>query len=831
MTIRGDSLLRLRSFFPYFILVLLFFSFHHKVVFQGKVYYNLWLFQNHAPFPPADPKSINFFNASLEYITHYFPYKHYLTLTFREGLLPLWNPYVFCGFPIFANGNTCVFSPFNVLLLFWHPYRAYVVLLALFFLMGSFALFYFLEKCLKLTRTAALAGAAALLLCPHLLQFIDYDTMLAFVWSFPVSLMLAHRLRETRGFRWIGLTALFLFLTGLAGHVHGLVNTLVLFTAYYFCLKGNSPSAANPVFRWMVVMLLFFGLSLFWLWPTAVFFRESHWLPELQGNSLNPKAPLSLLTSVYPLLGKFPVFSRFLSEAVNDRISFSSAVLVGILPFLAGLASCFAFFDFRAGRTFRFFSFFVLAYHVSTALPFTYLVPGAFGQFLNVAFFKFWQFYAFSSWVVTAYALDALLNLPFRRYFAWVVRGVFFLVVLPVTLGSLALSFFPDFFRVSLLEFLKAKGILPQESYYLGRFSELFGQVSHFLSIRSVGVWVPLAVVSVLFVMVSRRFEKLSERRRAWFKGFIFFLLAVELFLIGRQLLPTAVDESAVWPKTAVTEFLKKDASLFRIMSIQTTAKPGEGIQRYVLKPNLGIPYGLYDAGGMDSMTNGRYLHFAQKYLTGRPEVPFSRFGQLDFETVNAPMAGLLNVKYVLASDKRQLDEEGLEPVLTADGLTLYRNRYVLPRIFFTGKVRPFKDFETVYREMQDPSFYKDPWVYVESGEEALSGRLSGAAAVAAPVFKRLTPNVIEVEAQTAGRGILVFTDTFDKGWKVYDNDEKRTLERVNGLFKGVFLESGAHRVKFVYRPEPFFAGLWVSCMVFLLTFFLVVGARFGSGG
>jgi len=228
----------------------------------------------------------------------------------------------------------------------------------------------------------------------------------------------------------------------------------------------------------------------------------------------------------------------------------------------------------------------------------------------------------------------------------------------------------------------------------------------------------------------------------------------------------------------------------------------------------------------MDSITSGRYLYFTQKYLTGRLETPFSRYGQLDFEWVNAPVASLLNVKYVLVSDHRLIEEPGFEPVLKAEGLVVYENKNVLPRVFFTRKVRRFTDFDAVFQGVTEQPFSHEPWVYADT-EEALSSPASSEALAELQLLE-FKPDNVKVALKTPEKGMLVFTDSYDRGWKVFDNGRPATLERVDGLFKGVSLNAGAHEIQFTYRPQTLYQGLAVSLVTLLsMIVFLVLSGRF----
>lgn len=51
--------------------------------------------------------------------TQIYPWKKLTIDTYKSGYIPVWNPYSFSGNPQLANFQTAVFSPFNILFLYF----------------------------------------------------------------------------------------------------------------------------------------------------------------------------------------------------------------------------------------------------------------------------------------------------------------------------------------------------------------------------------------------------------------------------------------------------------------------------------------------------------------------------------------------------------------------------------------------------------------------------------------------------------------------------------------------------------------------------------------
>jgi len=75
----------------------------------------------------------------------------------------------------------------------------------------------------------------------------------------------------------------------------------------------------------------------------------------------------------------------------------------------------------------------------------------------------------------------------------------------------------------------------------------------------------------------------------------------------------------------------------------------------------------------------------------------------------------------------------------------------------------------------------------------------------------KVRPNEFSVTAELKSSALLVLTDKYYPGWKVYADGIMSPIVKTNICFKGVYLSSGKHHVRFVFRPISFYAGLTVT--------------------
>jgi hypothetical protein len=104
-------------------------------------------------------------------------------------------------------------------------------------------------------------------------------------------------------------------------------------------------------------------------------------------------------------------------------------------------------------------------------------------------------------------------------------------------------------------------------------------------------------------------------------------------------------------------------------------------------------------------------------------------------------------------------------------------------------------------------------------------GNLATAASSTAvqPRIEVETPQRLVVELDPADSGLLVLADTHYPGWKCLVDGKASPIVRVHGVFRGVGLGPGRHRVEFAYRPASFWWGWRVSLIGVCAAAFLTI--------
>ena len=218
------------------------------------------------------------------------------------------------------------------------------------------------------------------------------------------------------------------------------------------------------------------------------------------------------------------------------------------------------------------------------------------------------------------------------------------------------------------------------------------------------------------------------------------------------------------------------------------------------LLPNAGLLYGFeyfqdIDALGRQSYTN--FLNFINA-------LPPNQRGNL---------LRVLNVKYVVAF--RNLEIKGLNLVkdFPEHYSKLYEVTGPVPRAYLVSRASFDQNPISTLRRLSSDGF--DPMQEVIL-DVPVHGTTSAPNRGQATI-RSYQNNKVEITASLKQPGILVLTDAFYPGWKVYVGGRERKLLRANYFFRAVELPAGEHVVEFVYDPLPFKIGLSISILTALL--------------
>lgn len=131
--------------------------------------------------------------------TYFYPYRQYAAEVIRSGHVPLWNPYLFMGVPFFANPQTAVFYPLNLLLCWLDGPRIVTWSIVLHVAMAAVFSYLYARHGLRLSPLSAFLGADVFAFGGFLSGMIEHINQLNVSAWFPLLLLLWElKERETR---------------------------------------------------------------------------------------------------------------------------------------------------------------------------------------------------------------------------------------------------------------------------------------------------------------------------------------------------------------------------------------------------------------------------------------------------------------------------------------------------------------------------------------------------------------------------------------------------------------------------------------------------------
>jgi len=269
--------------------------------------------------------------------------------------------------------------------------------------------------------------------------------------------------------------------------------------------------------------------------------------------------------------------------------------------------------------------------------------------------------------------------------------------------------------------------------------------------------------------------------RRIWRRGWGMALaagwLAFNLFTINWQFNLEARSPETPFTPDGVVQFLRaqREASAepFRIAS--NGLLPGGH--------NAAAVFGLEDTTGNTPLQLAATARFAEA-------IPSWRYGQL------------MNVRYVV--DERALDGPGFVRRFEAGGVKVYEVSDPFPRARLVYRTLNGEEVSALAAEETDlrTTALLPPGVSLSlgAGGEGASARVAANHA-----------GFLSVAVETPEAGLLVLSNIYDPGWRATLDGRPARLYRVNGVFQGVAIPAGAHRVTVRYMPASFVWGSVLS--------------------
>jgi len=810
---RGETGLRGHSI-NVAIIAVFFLAVFWRVLFLGETFIDVRTLDNQLPWGYYSGETSDYAYNRRDLTDTYITRDYFVIESYRDGETPFWNPYTMAGHPIYADGVTRIFSPFLLFYTFLDVPLGYSVARITELFLA--AVFFYIFLCgIGAGERGALIGSLVFAFSAHSMFHLTGLGWWGGLMWLPLILLCVDRAATRASYAWSILAGVFLGAQFFCGWMQNQIYYVGAITLCYLFL-GFRKNDNRALSLRKAVLLCATTLA------TGFCLAATQWVPvmELLGYSNRKIVPTEvgyiylppwyLATMVFPNLFGSADDARTLTLFTALNVSHDHILYIGIAA-IAPLAFC--IYRLKRGGD------------VSNEIAFRarfFLLLAAISLFIMIAAPLYVH--------VTRY-------IPVLQVIRVTVRaGVLFFFAASVLVGfgvKMLLESSEEVLRAFLLHakrFLVLTGILviaAVAASYLVRLSGLVwedggsGKVAFLRRATSIlseqftppraDILFPLSLLILLFLAL--KFYAGGKLSRRAFLAAILALLSIDLFWITGQFNPT-FDRTRVFPSTQITERLRAlppGRVLVAPSDLDTNRRAASG-QKIIAPPNTLLPYRIPAVAGK----NQQFPRWYRDYASLVEPQPY--LSHVVFDQTASGFFDLLNVKYILTREGREAPS-GSEPILTAEGTSLYENKNAMPRAFLVNEVLEVRDQRQAIEIMKDKEYDPHKSVVIETGEEGREELASGAGSAAIIEDKR-NRVLIEIEAQDDA--MLVLSDNYYPGWLAFIDGRRVEVFKANCTMRAVRVPAGRHMVSFEFAPATFRLSVYVTAAMLIL-----IGAAF----
>ena len=758
------------------------------------------------------------------------------------GQFPLWNPYTLSGYSYVGDPNSShLFYPGKILLYFFDPHIQFGYIFMISFFLGGLFVYLYLRT-LGLDDFSSFIAGAVYILSVKLayivwLGYLERETTVIAV---PLLFLLVEKYFRKKQKIYLILIPFVLTLQ-FFGDVPQFSIYTVLVIFFYYIFRAFSEQRSGPswqgfaeqskrnfynFFRYLgifaIMLVLFILLSAIQFVPN---------LEKVQFSSRQQGLSYDVITKSY-IIPPYFIITMLMPDFVGSYSNGSYWSVYGgpeIMSYIGILPLIFVILAFLNRNKFTIF-FYILA-----AFSLIFVI----GKY-SPLFFLFYRF------VPTFNLFRNPLRMLFFFNFAMVVLAGFganFFIgkLKPKKLKqilSVLLLIFIASTAITILVYLFAQNVMNiGEKILTSKLSNATIQLNSLefykekLKLAYYEIASGFLILSVVLLSIVLLFYLLLRKSKLKFiKPLIFLIIFLDIGLYSMSIIQVK-EKSAIFEKTNIIDFLEKDKGVFRVLSFKN----------YLLPQYLTIKHDIYKVDGYEGIIIKDYFD----YISAMNNVTAIPATVLPIVDIHYPeMLNLLNAKYVVS--EKQLNgsyyknyelvynttsnfylsfglvhmydkpfNDASHEFIGKKNVFVYLNRDFLPRAFIVPKAEVLERND-ILSELKKPSFKSMELVLLEKSPNK---PLDNKGEYKEAKIAYYSPNKIGVDVDMDYPGFLVLGDVWYPGWKALDNGKKAEIYRANYIFRSIYLDSGKHKVDFIYDPLSFKIGLWTST----LTLFFII--------
>ena len=718
-----------------------------------------------------------------------YPSKYFSIEQFKNGEIPLWNPYNFSGTPHLASLQSGTFYPLNIIFFlfpFIFAWGFYIFLQPV--LAGFFT--YLLLREFKLTKNSSIFGGLVFAFSSYFIVWMEYGNIgHSIVWLPIVMLMSLKNIKKPTLEKSILIIFLLTF-SILAGYIQTsfyLFILLFVFILFNICLEKENK--IKKLILFVPIFVLPVLLSSVQLFPMFELFKNSS--RTSFSSMINPLIPeLHIITLFVPdFFGNPATRNYWLSGTYIERVSY-----LGVLPLFFIAYSLWQ----KRNYNILFFALIILSVYLFTFdTIFARLFYSLNLPFISTAVPSRDMFiFTFSGSILAAFGLDNFIKIK-----------------------NLNKSFYLSVFIIGVIYVLLWIFIFLAPSI----FSDKTWVVNLSISKRNLIISSFIFMISIFFLFL---FLKLFKFRKYIIIALLFITI-FDLYYFFQKITPFSPVES-VYPKTEVFNFLRSRQGIDRVW----------GYGSAYIESNIQIVERIYSTDGYDALHLKRYGELVSASKNGKIPGKIARsegelaqgYGQDDLrQNIYRQRAlNLLGVKYILHKndnknpDYQIFDESIYKLIWNKGSWQIYENKEALSRVFLAGEYVVEKDKDRIIKNIYDPKFNLNEKIILEENiSDSFNLKKDEKASV--KIISYL-PNKIILSTKSSKDNILFISDNYFNGWKASVDGQDQKIYRADYSFRAVPVKKGNHEIIMWYYPDSFDLGMKISIttLIGLLVFFLL---------
>lgn len=756
-----------------------------------------------------------------------FPLTDFVSNSINHLEFPLWNPYMFCGFPQMASLQPPLFYPFTFFYYLFPFNIAMGLFLLIHYVISGYGV-YLIGKYFKLNKVSSLLGGIVFALNSFMFELNSLQFMLIAISWFPfIFLSIEKLLDEKNNKNFVNLT-IFLMLQVSTGRLD-----FVYFSLFIVFLQISYRLFKDKDYKNISIKTIFIGISVL----VAVSSLAIQVLPSLEfvqstkrGTgisietatmfSLNPK---QLIMFLFNNIFGDTFYNRGISPLASSDIAFFIYnIYVG---FVVLVLSLFALIN-KVSKS-RFIGFIFLLFIVLSFGKFTpiyeFLHNYLFG-FNMVRFpIKLLIFSIFALSILSSMGLQSLLDRFPEDENSTDKNSINIKSIYVICLSSI------------LVVFNVIVGFILFNKDAINYFNE--GLKQYNLSVDNISFISNSLVSSFTIILIFTFLLHLAKSQKitkTYLGLAIIFLVSFDLLNVNLANL-WVVDTENIYRKVDLANDIDskiEDKKLYRIIKPLETTTPLIGKSKKVsdlinnmetLNSNIAMKYRFMDAYG---------------YYPSEPSKINPLFNILNTYNENisskehSKIMKMLGVRfYIWHTQNKSIpspDPNYFTLLKSYENTTqLWEVKDFRSRFNFKTNVFKASNDEEILDAILNPNKYNiDANTVILIGDN-LESNFNPSYSLVETQIKLLseTNNTLTLEVNASSDGFVVISNTYDKGWKALVDDKESEVFKANFYQQAVKITKGLHQIKLEYKPYSFVLGSYISMFSFsgFLLFILFV--------